>query len=229
MLSVRRSVSRRAVRCRGEAAFTLVELLTVIAVVAILAGLAFGMIRGAMQRAATQRAKSELATLVQALEDYRRHYGDYPETGPSAANAQKITALVGQTQVPALLFNSLIGVYGPTGVAGGRINGPVFVDLARLTLEVPLTAATLTTVAVPTGSPPAKTAVANSFVDPWGNRYLYFYKRTATAAWTPPGYVLYSSGPDGASTILPNATGIFTGTTQTTGDNADNLYASKLQ
>ena len=90
---------------------------------------------------------------------------------------------------------------------------------------------------MPTGSPPAKPVVANSFVDPWGNRYLYFYKRPTAAAaagqaqpttWLAGSFVLYSAGPDGAHTA-PNAnTGLYTGTTQTTGTNADNIYADKL-
>jgi hypothetical protein len=46
--------------------------------------------------------------------------------------------------------------------------------------------------------------------------------------WTAPSFVLYSTGPDGASTTLPNPAGVFSGTTQTTGDNADNLYSDKL-
>ena len=114
---------------------------------------------------------------------------------------------------------------------------------------------------IPNGSPPAKQAINTSFLDPWGNRYMYFYKRaTPTSArptggvttggtvvvgpgsgptsgttvtptpqqWTAPSFVLYSVGPDGANTTLPSTAGIFAGTTQTTGDNADNIYADKL-
>ena len=74
--------------------------------------------------------------------------------------------------------------------------------------------------------------VNNALLDPWGNRYLYFYKVATVpgrpAVWTAPSFVLYSTGPDGASTTLPNPAGVFSGTTQTTGDNADNLYSDKL-
>jgi hypothetical protein len=38
--------------------------------------------------------------------------------------------------------------------------------------------------------------------------------------------VLYSVGPDGAHTPPNNTSGLFTGTTQTTGTNADNIYAT---
>lgn len=214
------------------------------AVIAILISIAVGTVSSAQQRAALARTKSELALLVQALEDYRRHYGDYPQTGPSSVNSQRVTlsangisAGPGLNTAQALLFNSLTGVYGPTGTLGGRLNGPIFVDVSKFTLEVALVNATF---AVPTGTPPAKPAVNNSFLDPWGNRYMYFYRRaTAPAApgrpapapqpWNAPAYLLYSTGPDGASTTQPGSNGIFTGTTQTTGDNADNIYADKLQ
>jgi len=229
-----------------HAGFTLLELLTVMAIVAILASIAAGTMRGARQRAAVARAKSELALLVQALEEYKRHYGDYPQTGPAAVNSQRVTLSVaglssgpGQNTAQARLFNALIGVYGPTNFTT-RLNGPILVDVTKLSLEIPFTSSTLTTTnnmttfAVPTGTPPTKALQNNSFVDPWGSRYMYFYKPVAVPGrpaqpWNAPAYLLYSAGPDGLCTTLPGANGIFTGTTQTTGDNADNIYADKLQ
>ncbi len=215
---------------RRSHAFTLLELLTVVAILALLAAISFGVIRSTKQRANTARAKAELALLSQALEDYKRHYGDYPQTGPSAANPQRVTGTVGPgaNTAQARLFNALIGVYGPSNF-NTRLNGPFLVDITKLTVEVPLNNAAF---AVASGSPPAKQAVNNAFLDPWGNRYLYFYKVATVpgrpAVWTAPSFVLYSTGPDGASTTLPNPAGVFSGTTQTTGDNADNLYSDKL-
>ncbi len=215
---------------RRSHAFTLLELLTVVAILALLAAISFGVIRSTKQRANTARAKAELALLSQALEDYKRHYGDYPQTGPSAANSQRVTGTVGPgaNTAQARLFNALIGVYGPSNF-NTRLNGPFLVDITKLTVEVPLNNAAF---AVASGSPPAKQAVNNAFLDPWGNRYLYFYKVATVpgrpAVWTAPSFVLYSTGPDGASTTLPNPAGVFSGTTQTTGDNADNLYSDKL-
>ena len=129
-----------------------------------------------------------------------------------------------------MLLNCLIGVYGPAGPLGDRLNGPMLVDVNRFTLEVPFATSTCptsndpSTFGVATGSPPIKAEQNNAFVDPWGRRYLYFYSRTATAH----GYVLYSCGPDGASSVQPDADGIFPGDAQTSGDNADNLYAGTL-
>ncbi len=207
------------------------------AIIVLLAGFAVVGIIGAKQRAAVARSKAELALLAAALENYKRHYGDYPQTGGAAQAPLAPTALIGTTTAQALLFNALTGVYAPTNFTT-RINGPSLIDVSRFSLEAALTAATF---AVPTGSPPAKTVVANSFLDPWGNRYLYYYKNPRnTANWLAPGYVLYSAGPDGklgtgappATGTTDNginpATGLYSGTSQTTGFNADNLYADKL-
>jgi prepilin-type N-terminal cleavage/methylation domain-containing protein len=222
-------------RSLSEGGFTLIELLLVTAIIVTLAAFAVAGIFGAKQRAAVARSKAELSLIAQALEDYKRHYGDYPQTGSAAQAAAVFTATIGATQAQALLFNALTGVYGPTNFTT-RINGPTLVDVSKFALEATLTANTF---AVATGSPPAKPSVANSFIDPWGNRYLYYYKRATpgvggvgaaivASLWQAPSYVLYSAGPDGAQTPPNVNTGLYTGTTQTTGTNADNLYADKL-
>jgi len=222
---------------RRSPAFTLLELFTVMAVVALLATISLGVISSTKQRANMARAKAELALLVQALEGFKRHYGDYPQTGPSALNSQRVTGTVGAATAQAVLFNSLMGVYGPRGASGGRLNGPRLVDIQRFKLEVEPTTAQLTNFGVPSGSPPAKNLFNSAFLDPWGNRYLYFYRAATVpgrppAAWSAPSFILYSTGPTGGDLSknkpVPNALGIFSGTTQTTGDNADNIYADKL-
>ena len=199
--------------------------MTVAAIIVVLMGFTVNGIIGAKQRSDIARAKSQLAVLVQALENYKRHYGDYPQTGAAAPANAVVTSAIGNTQAQALLFNALTGVYAPTNFTT-RISGPVFVDVSKLTVEGTLN---LTTFAVPIGSPPTKPVVASSFLDPWGRRYLYYYKNPrSAAAWQAPGYVLYSAGPDGAQTPPNVNTGLYTGNLQTTGTNADNIYADKL-
>jgi len=58
--------------------FTLLELLAVITIIAILAGIVIGVGRRASEAGKTARAKAELAALSAALETYKRTYGDYP-------------------------------------------------------------------------------------------------------------------------------------------------------
>jgi len=219
-------------------AFSLTELLTVIAVVGILFGITLGFVQGVKRRESTGRAKAELTHLAQALEDYRRHYGDYPQTGLAAHATAAVSAVISSTPAEALFFNALTGVFGPTRFsAADRLNGPCFVDLTKLTPEVALAAATF---GVPSGNPPRKTLVANSFLDPWGRRYQYYYRPASPVAangvasgtnpWQAGSYVLYSVGPDGLEATTPNrTTGLYTGTAQTTGTNADNIYADKIQ
>jgi len=213
---------------RRRSAFTLLELLAVMAIIAILVSLSFGLVRSSKQRAAIARTRGDLAALVQALEAYKRHYGDYPQTGNAAQAAPLIGAVIAQGQAQSQLFNALTGVYGPTNFTI-RLNGPTLVDLATLRPEVALVPITF---GIPQGSPPAKLVVPNSFVDAWGNRYLYYYRpapiagRPPNTQWQLPVYLLYSAGPDGQQTTPNQNTGLFTGTTQTTGTNADNIYAT---
>jgi prepilin-type N-terminal cleavage/methylation domain-containing protein len=234
MLSVRPGPSRIACPARPHAGgegrlrrsgFTLIELLTVMAISAVLLSLSFGLVQAGKQRAAVGRARSELAALTQALEDFKRHYGDYPQTGNAQQASPVVSANIGNGQAQALLLNALIGVYGPSNFST-RINGPLLIEISKFTLEVPLTTATATTFGVAQGTPPSKQVVANALLDPWGNRYMYYYRAAGAAGsqWRAPAYVLYSVGPDGAHTAPSVASGLFTGTTQTTGNNADNIY-----
>lgn len=96
--------------------FTLIELLVVIAVIAVLAAITLGISGGARERAANDRAKSELAVLSTALERYRVVYSAYPQ----------------EAQNPAALLRSLSGELTPTG---GADNRAPFITLAGLNLD----------------------------------------------------------------------------------------------
>jgi len=93
-------------------AFTLMELLAVIAIVAVLAGFVLGAGRWVSETGRTARARAEMAAIAAALESYRRVCGDYPRTSNSAA-----------------LLQSLIGKRGP---AGAVIDARAFLELAHL-------------------------------------------------------------------------------------------------
>ena len=58
--------------------FTLIELLMVISVILILAGITFGISRGVQNAQARTKARAELATIAQAIEQFKSRYGDYP-------------------------------------------------------------------------------------------------------------------------------------------------------
>src|SRR4051812_7250343 len=98
-----------------RAAFTLLELLAVIALIAILAGLVVGVGRRAVEVGQVARAKAELAALAAALEAYKRAHGDYPRTDD-----------------PARFLQSLLGRLGP---ALAPASAPPFIETARFVTE----------------------------------------------------------------------------------------------
>ncbi len=77
----------------GPRAFTLLELLAVIAVVAILTAIVIGAGQSAVERGKVARARAELAVLAAALESYKATHGDFPRTDDSSHFLQ---ALMGQ-------------------------------------------------------------------------------------------------------------------------------------
>jgi general secretion pathway protein G len=115
-------------RQAGKRAFTLIELLTVIGIIAILAAITFGVVKGVNERAAIGQAKAELAVLSQALESYKLRYGDYP-----------------QTTSPAEFLQSLIGRLGPKG---DPMTQKALIDISKFSLSTanadPFTTTTLT-------------------------------------------------------------------------------------
>jgi prepilin-type N-terminal cleavage/methylation domain-containing protein len=218
---------------RRTSAFTLVELLTAIAVVALLGTFAIGAVRGAKERANIARARSELAALVTALEEFKRLYGDYPQTGEFAqapVTPSSPTTGPGVATAQAKLFNALTGVFGPRGFGNAdRLNGPNFLDVGRFALNGTLTNQFLVP-ASNTPNPPSKQEQNVCLLDPWGRRYFYYYKNARTpGAWQATGYKLYSAGPtiaaNGTQTPpLAPATGLMFGTQ--TAEMADNVYAN---
>lgn len=69
-------------------AFTLLELLTVMTIIAVLAGLILSGAGYAQQKAARDRATSEIAALSVALESFKADNGEYPQI-PGTSGASK--------------------------------------------------------------------------------------------------------------------------------------------
>ncbi len=65
-------------KSKTSAAFTLVELLVVISIIAILAGLSFPAVNGAMDSAKKTQAKSNAVQIATAVSAYEMEYGKLP-------------------------------------------------------------------------------------------------------------------------------------------------------
>ena len=190
-------------------AFTLIELLTVMAIIGILAGITFGVVKGVQERAAIQQTRTELAVISQALEAYKRLYGDYPQTSSGAANSATATS-ASATDRPGILFNALMGKRGPLGAVETKINGKALIELGKFKTQSVLAAD------LPDNTAETK---PNALLDPWGRRYLFSYK---AGTWNNPSFILYSVGPDGLETAPAN--GIIDSNAS---NNSDNIYANR--
>ena len=72
---------------RGPLGFTLVELLVVISIIGLLAGLMSVAIPRAMESGKKAKAKGELTAIVAAVKAYKQEYGRWPATEPISANS----------------------------------------------------------------------------------------------------------------------------------------------
>lgn len=197
-------------------AFTLIELLMVIAVILILAGITFGISRGVQNAQARAKAKAELAVLSQALEQFKSANGDYPwaqgNPGDVENNGERLLkALAGYMEFErdgdSVSFDSKDDI--PSG-------GPKsFIDLTRVSMNKSASAL-----------PDEATDIPENFhfIDPWGSPYVYRYKSGPTDSWERFGYVLFSMGPDGRPGVGIPATGILP---EENDEAIDNIYAGE--
>ncbi len=143
-------------RHSDERAFTLIELFTVMAVIAILVGLLFPAFTSVMERARKTQAKNDLTQIVTAINAYYTEYGKYP----LVADDTPIT-------VDNTLFDVLRNMTGTTPGNASNPRGIVFIsppavkNPANPRSGIATQDVTVNGVLIPTGS----------FVDPWGTPY----------------------------------------------------------
>ncbi len=128
-----------------RAAFTLIELLTVIAIIAVLMGLLFPAISGVKDTAKKAQAKNDVTGIVNAVKAYYTEYGMYPVDSSSGPYENK--------KVDKSLTDVL------TGVAAGATRNPRRIPF----MEIPA--------AKGSGTSKKEGLDAGNFYDPWGNIY----------------------------------------------------------
>ena len=152
----------RARRCgrSGDFAFTLVELLVVISIIAVLAGLAFPAISGAIERTRKVQAKNDLVQSVTAVNAYYTEYGKYPLPGAATTTPDDYWITDG-------LIANLFNVLRASGLGWDSSTGENLNPRRVVFIQVPFAknAARPLNGICPTGSN------AGKYYDPWGNTY----------------------------------------------------------
>jgi type II secretion system protein G len=111
--------------------FTLVELLVVVAIIAILAGIAVPNLLEAQTRAKVSRVKTDLRTITIALESYRVDTNRYPPSTlvPRFRRLRPLTTPVAYlTSVPTDIFDTMDPGHGPWRERGDFNYGSMPID-----------------------------------------------------------------------------------------------------
>ena len=191
--------SRSALRiCRSG--LTLIELLTVIAIMVALAAVVFSVGTSVQHRNEQAVAKAEIQAIAQALDQFKLRYGDYPwirfelDADGSSTTSTKLTTAVEfykyLTGAKTFAITKTGENYLGVGTDFSGTQKLSFIDPSKMTV--------------------AEDGSDNPyFVDPWGNAYEYFYKNAAETKddainftnWKTKGFVLLSLGKDGTHQI----------------------------
>ncbi len=165
----------------SKKAFTLIELLTVIAIIGVLAGLLFPAIKSALQKAEIAQAQNDVKNIEAAVKAFYTEYGKWPNAWPptiSPINDVSYGAIANSGTYNA---NSSRGYYenywlmdvlraipdsGSLSCGnGGTLSSP---------LTTPINSRGIVFLTVPPKSLRIVTPNANNspdYVDPWGNPY----------------------------------------------------------
>lgn len=165
--------------------FTLVEVLVTLSVIVILVSIFFGIQRGVYSAQSQAKARAEMAVIASALEAFKSRYGDYPWTDDDGSDINTSTK---NALWQAFLFEVLTGeLY----LGRNSDNEPEMIRGDRRPL---------TDVGALTVQPPNSTT--GTIVDPWGNRYMYYYRTDIDDnSWQNPGFILLSVGENRRASI----------------------------
>jgi general secretion pathway protein G len=178
--------------------FTLIELMAVVTIIIILAGLVVGGLGFVTERQAKEKATVQIALLSKAIEEYKLEMGAYPGSTAAYGGATATAAGGDSSQV---LYNALFKEgFDYTNPATPPANwGTKATRIFLPELDPRVTKqGWVTLTANVTTAPPAGLKI----LDPWGLPYLY---RVGTSAQNP-DFDLWSRGKDGLTRTGSSAT-----------------------
>jgi prepilin-type N-terminal cleavage/methylation domain-containing protein len=151
------------VQDREERGFTLLELLIVIAIIAVLLGFIFPVFQGVQDRARKVQAKNDLTQIVTAVNAFYTEYGRYPinSTTPADTYFGSASAPSGSTSGGSndVLVNELraCGSGTPSCPAAATINTRLIAFISPILLS--------------TGATRSGVGSNGQYFDPWGTPY----------------------------------------------------------
>jgi type II secretory pathway pseudopilin PulG len=151
---------------RSEASFTVIELLVVISIIIILAGLILSTVGYVQKKGARSRAEAEIAAISAALESYKADNGIYPRDTAATDTLDPATInLVNYASASLYLYKQLSGDTNATRqpVAGAKTYFPFKPNQL---------------------SPTDQTQNVTAIRDPFGNSYGYSTAKAANPSGT---------------------------------------------
>lgn len=176
---------------RHPAAFTLIELMAVVTIIVILAGIVVGGLGFVNEKQAREKAKVQIGMLERAIEEYKMDMGAYPGTGANYGGTA--TAAGGdssQVLYYALFYDGWLYSNPVTPPSGWNKATKIYIpELDPRNSKIGWVNAVTNT------TPPASGDL--KLRDPWGNTYRY---RVGNSAQNP-DFDLWSMGKDGRSDV----------------------------
>jgi prepilin-type N-terminal cleavage/methylation domain-containing protein len=183
--------------------FTLVELLIVMAVIAILTSIVLFAASGALAKAKRSRAAAEIQAISAALESYKTDNGAYPSTNAATGFAMSTSSLLTNSAAAPYFSTTLDG----TSSQYYNTSQLLFINLTGMTNFSDTAAAGpksyLALKAVQVGDPTGALTGASYIKDPWGYSYAYSIGTAASSPYSGSGFFdLWSTG--GTLSSSPN-------------------------
>ncbi|HUF64071.1 MAG TPA: type II secretion system protein GspG [Verrucomicrobiales bacterium] len=116
----------------SRSGFTLIELMTVVTIIAVLAGIMLAVISAATNSARRKQARIEIEAMTLALDRYKVEFGEYPAVAGGSGNPETMAKCLYQALSGdgSDMIDGVTDGASSTGEAGSATGGLVFLDTA---------------------------------------------------------------------------------------------------